>query len=312
MRTIFTIIMVMCAIDYAISQRFTNKTDDKLRQEIEAINNRIEQLYLDQNIGSLVSLYAEELTFFPEYKPAIFETKNLTRFFTDWFNTGDIKAYKKKIYAVEIYDRYLLEIGTFKFNYASLRKPQGEYNGNYMILWKRNIGGDLRIVSETFGAEKNIDPRDVPYADVQIPQGSFVGNYSVSKQLQSEIEEFDAVVLEAVAEGDGDARAKGFTEDAILMGNSDTIRIGMEAIRLKMLKTYIPGTSYIVKHSYNRIYDLGDYVFINGHYKGGWGDSTNGGRFEGNMSNFMKRGENGKLLMHRQTGNRESLEVFKQ
>ena len=81
MRTIFTIVMIMCAINYAISQRFANKTDDNLRQEIEAINNRIEQLYLDQNIGSLMSLYAEELTFFPEYKPAIFETKNLRALF---------------------------------------------------------------------------------------------------------------------------------------------------------------------------------------------------------------------------------------
>ena len=312
MRTIFTIVMIMCAINYALSQRFFNKTDDNLRQEIEGINNRIEQLYLDQNIGSLMSLYAEELTFFPEYKPAIFETKSLRAFFADWFNAGDIKAYKKKVYTVEIYDQYVLEIGTFNFNYTSLRKPQGEYNGNYMKLWKRNMGGDLSIVSETFGADKDIDPGDVPYADVQIPQGNFVDNYNVSKQLQSEIEEFDAVVLKAVAEGDGDARARGFTEDAILMGNSDTIRIGMKAIRLKMLKTYATGTSYNVKHTYNRIYDLGDYVFINGHYKGGWGDSSNGGRFEGNMSNFMKRGENGKLLMHRQAGNRESLEVFKQ
>ena len=312
MRTIFTIVTIVCAIDYAISQRFVNKTDDKLRQEIEAINIKIERLYLDQNVGSLVSLYADELTFFPEYKPAIFETKNLRSFFTDWFNTGDIKAYKKKIYAVELYDQYVLEIGAFNFSYASLRKPQGKYNGNYMILWKRNVGGDLSIISETFGADKDIDPGDVPYADVQIPQGNFVDNHNVSQQLQFEIEEFDAVVLEAVASGDGDSRAKGFTEDAILTGNSDTMRVGMEAIRLKMLKTYTPGTSYLVKHTYNRIYDLGDYVFISGHYKGGWGDSTNGGRFEGNMSNFMKRGENGKLLMHRQTGNRESLEVFKQ
>jgi ketosteroid isomerase-like protein len=208
MRMVFIIVTIMCAINYAISQSFV-KTDDNSRQEIEAINNKIEKLYLDENIGSLVSLYAEELTFFPEYKPAIFETKNLRGFFTDWFNTGDIKAYKKQIYTVEIYDQYLLEIGTFNFNYASLRKPQGEYNGKYMILWKRNIGGDLSIVSETFGADKHIEPGDVPYTDVKIPQGNFVGDYSISKQLQAEIEEFNAVVLKAVAEGDGDARAKG-------------------------------------------------------------------------------------------------------
>jgi hypothetical protein len=80
----------------------------------------------------------------------------------------------------------------------------------------------------------------------------------------------------------------------------------MDAIAKHMRKTYRPGTSFAVKHQYFKIYDLGDYVFINGHYKGGWGDSNNGGRFEGNMSNLMKRNGKGKLLMHRQLSNRDS------
>jgi hypothetical protein len=80
----------------------------------------------------------------------------------------------------------------------------------------------------------------------------------------------------------------------------------MDAIRPKMLKTYTSSSAFIVKHTYNRIFDLGNYVFVNGHYKGGWGDTTNGGQFEGNMSNLMKRTKNGKLLMHRQAGNRDS------
>lgn len=69
--------------------------------------------------------------------------------------------------------------------------------------------------------------------------------------------------------------------------------------------------SFVVKHYYNRIYDLGDYVFVVGQYKGGWGNSTKGGRFEGNMSNLLKRTKEGKLLMHRQAGNRDrKLVVF--
>ena len=59
----------------------------------------------------------------------------------------------------------------------------------------------------------------------------------------------------------------------------DSIAVGMEVIGPKMLKTYKPGTSYVVKHTYSRIYDLGDYVFINGHYKGGPANSPNGGGF---------------------------------
>jgi hypothetical protein len=174
-----------------------------------------------------------------------------------------------------------------------------------MILWKSDKG-KLRIISETFGADKQIEPEVVPYVDIQVEKTNFSAIDKVSKKLIAEVEEFDAVVLKAVAEGDGIARANGFTNHAILMSNFDSVRVGMENIRPKMLKTYTPNVSFIVKHYYNRIYDLGDYVFVNGHYKGGWGDSTNGGMFEGIMCSLLKRSKNGKLLMHRQAGNRES------
>ena len=163
----------------------------------------------------------------------------------------------------------------------------------------------MSIISETFGADEYIEPEVVPYADVQVEETNFTAIDNVNKKLIVEIEEFDAVLLKAVANGDGKARADGFTKDAILLSNFDSIRVGMENIRPKMLKTYTPNMSYIVKHYYNRIYDLGDYVFVAGQYKGGWGDSIKGGRFEGNMSNLLQRAENGKLLMHRQAGNRD-------
>jgi ketosteroid isomerase-like protein len=287
------------------SQRSTKDLDDS-RIELEAINSRIEQLYLTKDVKALTSLYADQFTFFPEYKPAIFEVKALNKFFKDWFTAGDIRLYKKKISIVEVYSDHLLELGTFSFHYTSIKNPQGEYKGNYMVLWKSDNDGKLSIISETFGADTYIEPEVVPYADVQVEEINSIAIDNVNKKLIAEVEEFDAVVLKAVANGDGNARADGFTKDAILLPNFDSILVGMETIRPKMLKTYTPNMSYIVKHYYNRIYDLGDYVFVAGQYKGGWGDSTQGGRFEGNMSNLLKRTKNGKLLMHRQAGNRDS------
>jgi ketosteroid isomerase-like protein len=286
------------------SQSISKNLNDS-RLELEAINSSIEQLYLTEDVHALTGLYAGQFTFFPEYKPAIFEIKALNKFFNDWFKAGDVKGYKKKISAVEVYSGHLLELGTFSFHYSSTTNPQGEYKGNYMVLWKSDNGGKWSILSETFGADTYIEPEAVPYADVQLAETNFTAIDHVSKKLIAEVEEFDAVVLKAVANGDGNARANGFTKDAILLSSFDSIHVGMENIRPKMLKTYTPNMSFIVKHYYNRMYDLGDYVFVTGQYKGGWGDSTKGGRFEGNMSNFLKREKNGKLLMHRQAGNRD-------
>ena len=287
-----------------LGQGSSRNLDDS-RIELEAINSKTEQLYLTEDVSALTSLYAGQFSFFPEYKPAIFEMKTLSRFFKDWFTAGTVQSYKKKITAVEVYADHLLEVGSFRVRYSSIKNPEGEYKGNYMILWIRDNDGKLKIVSETFGADTYIEPEVVPYADVQVQETNFASLDNVNKKLLAEIGAFDAVVLKAVATGDGNARAEGFTSDAILLSTFDSIHVGMESIRPKMLKTYTPGMSYIVKHYYNRIYDFGEYVFVLGQYKGGWGDSTNGGRFEGNMANLLKRTNNGKLLMHRQAGNRD-------
>jgi ketosteroid isomerase-like protein len=42
---------------------------------IQKINEKIEQALLAKNAGAVTAFYAETLTFFPEYKPAIFDTK---------------------------------------------------------------------------------------------------------------------------------------------------------------------------------------------------------------------------------------------
>ncbi|MDJ1479945.1 hypothetical protein QNI16_05565 [Cytophagaceae bacterium YF14B1] len=303
---ILLIIMLAGALPIDVKSQRITKNVVASRVELEAINSRIEHLYVTENVNALTSLYASQFTFFPEYKPAIFEMKALNQFFKDWFTAGDVKTYKKKITTVEIYSGHLLELGTFSFHYSSTKNPQGEYKGNYMVLWQTDNKGKLSIVSETFGADTYIEPEIVPYADVQVEETNFTAIAKVSKTLITEIEEFDAVVLKAVANGDGNARADGFTQDAILLSNFDSIRVGMDHIRPKMLKTYTPDISFRVKHYYNRIYDLGEYVFVAAQYKGGWGDSTKGGRFKGNMSNLLKRTQNGKLLMHRQAGNRDS------
>lgn len=181
------------------------------RIDVEEMNSKIEQLYVTQNADALTSLYDSQFSFFPEYKPAIFEMKGLTKFFRDWFVAGDVKVYQKKILALEEYSGHLLELGTFSFLYSSSKNPQGEYKGNYMVLWQIGNGGKLSIVSETFGATTYIEPEVVPYVDVQVEETNFTATENGTKKLIAEIEEFDAVVLKAVATGDANARADGFT-----------------------------------------------------------------------------------------------------
>ncbi len=274
-------------------------------RQIVEINNTIEHVYLSEKVDSLINLYHHEATFFPEYKPAIFDITKLRSFYQDWFKAIDIKAYTKKIYKVEVFSDYILEIGNFSLDYLSVDPLPHTYSGKYMVLWKSSPDGKLSIISETFGSDKYLEPENVPYADVQIEEKTPLSRNEVSRQVEAEIEEFNAEVIKAVEEGNGEARASGFTKDGIYMPHFDAILVGMEVIRPYMLKIYKPGGSLFVKHTYQKIYDLGNFVFVNGHFKGSWGKSMKGGTFEGNMSNLMKRNEQGKLLMYRQLANND-------
>lgn len=301
-------IIFHCSISfYAHSQSSAGTGSAKLKLSIETANKKIATLYQTKNADDLVQLYEDDLTFFPEYKKAIFDPVGLKKFYASWFNGSNVTSYQKTIVEVQAIKEYALEIGRFHLVHTGQKADSSaSYKGNYMVLWKTNGDGSLRIVSEAFGSDHTIELKDLPYRHVTVEETIAAQKNQVSKKLQDEIEEFNAVVIKAVAEGDAKSRAAGFTSDGVLIPAFDSFKTGMKAISEHMYKTYRPGTSFVVKHDYFRIYDWGNYVFINAHYSGGWGDSNNGGHFEGNMSNMMKRDKNGKLLMYRQLGNRDS------
>ena len=283
----------------------TNGEFESIKAEVETINERIEHFYLNEDTDSLIGLYSEKFTFFPEYKSAILETKSLKKFYKDWFNVVDNMIYKKVIYKVETFSDCVLEIGNFSLTYSTTQHSKNNYTGKYMIMWKRNAKMKLNILSEAFGSDKFIGPENVPYAGVQIKESYVLDKNIVSNELRPEIEEVDKILTKAVVEGNGKARADGFTKDGIYMPHFGSILDGMDVLVPYMMKTYTPGSKLYVRNTYREIFNLGEFIFINGHFKGGWGDPINGGTFEGNMSNLMKRNENGKLLMYRQLANND-------
>lgn len=296
------IFILNCNCTQAGSKRYRS---DKITLELETINEKIQRLLLNKDADSLVALYSAKFTFLPEFKSAITERNTLKKFYNDWFNSVNDMTYKKTIYKVEAFADYDLEIGNFSLTYSTAQNSKKDYTGKYMIMWKRNAKKELTILSEAFGSDKHIGPDDVPYATVEITGGYVLNKNIVSNELKPEIEEYDKILTKAVEDGNGNARADGFTQDGIYMPHYDPLLDGMDALRPYMMKTYTPGSKLFVKNNYREIFTSGEFVFIDGHFKGGWGDPVTGGKFEGNMSNLMKRDKNGKLLMYRQLANND-------
>lgn len=277
-----------------------------MRARLDSMNRRMAGFFRQKDADAIVAHYDAGLTYYPEYKPALFSTAALNRFFRDWFRQVDIRSYQKEIYKVDIFDSCILEIGTFQMGYVTHGANQpNDYKGKYMTIWKRTGGRQLAILSEAFSADKYVEPEAMPYATVPVKDTNVVADYAaLDRSLLAEIEKQNNDVISAVVRGDGNARADGFVDDGIYMPHFDTILAGMRTIRPYMLKTYHPEAKLRVKHHFYRIFDFGNVVLINGHFDGGWGNEKDGGVFTGNMSSLLKRGQ-GRLLMYCQLPNND-------
>lgn len=277
-----------------------------MRARLDSMNSRRSSLFLQKDADALVEHYDAGLTYYPEYKPAIFSRAALHRFFRDWFSQGDIRSCQKDICKVEVFDSCILEIGTFEMGYTAPGTNQAqEYKGKYMTIWKTGGGGRLAILSEAFSADRYVGPEDMPYAAVNVKETNVAPDYgALDPSLLAEIEKQNDDVISAVVRGSGPDRASGFADDGIYMPHFDTILAGMSAIRPYMLKTYHPEAKFRVKHHFYRIFDFGNIVLINGHFDGGWGNEKDGGVFTGNMSSLLRRGQ-GRLLMYCQLPNND-------
>lgn len=277
---------------------------DMATREISGLNSELSAFYTSAKIDRITSLYWDGLVYFPEYKPAILSKKQLSKFLSGWFRDKPVSAFSKTIAKIETGGNHVLEIGNF-----SITSSTSVYSGKYMVVWQQDNKGKLKILAEAFSADKYLESEQVPYASVTVENPGFPNQFQVPENLKAEVFQYNDQVIKEVVSGDGNARAAGFDPDGIYMPHFEKPLIGMQNLKPYMLETYKPGGSLFVRHSYYRMLDFGETVLVCGHFDGGWGKPDDGGRFSGNMLNYMKRSANGKLLMHCQLVNNDQKTV---
>jgi ketosteroid isomerase-like protein len=293
------IILIVCIPGCSQVSKNEDPDVEKVKANLEIINKRIENCFELKQVESLVNFYAQEFYFLPEYKQAISNTNDLRSFYKDWLDVVTIKNYEKKIYDVKLMSDYACEIGTFNVDYLKQNGDAASYAGKYMVMWKRNDDSSLQILSEIFGSDKAIDPSKMPYASVTVKENDLLKKNMLGKELAVEMHIVDSVMVQSILNGDGVARAKGFADDGIYMPHFDKMQVGMKEIKPYMIKTYQRGFITEVINTYHEIFAVGEFVFLDGHFKVYLENANSRSSFEGDMSNLMIR-KNAKLLMFRQ------------
>ncbi len=277
----------------------------KTSDQISTINSQINQWHQHQNLDSLIGLYHPEITFCAEYKPVILNKDRLQQFYTDWWQINTIKNYQKDIYEIQSFGNYVLEDGHFTIDYLDAKNERKQYDGMYLVIWKQDPNGQLRMLSEGFCSDKYRQAKEMPYADIDVFEQLDYPQKDIPKRLAKMVNSSNDALIKIVEAGDSEARIKGFTDDAVYLHHYHKMMVGMDVLKPYLRKTYTPEAEIFVSHKLGRTYDLGNkYVLVNGHYKGGWA-MNGGGTFEGNFIKIQREGKDGILRTYRSWTNND-------
>lgn len=158
---------------------------DEATEMLTKINHKIEKLFLAQQVEPLIDLYHEDAVVFAEYKPAMTEPTTINHFYITWLGTVNIGAFQKTIYEVQVFSRYLLELGTFDCSYSNTTNHPAQtiYRGKYIVFWQQDNQRQWRIVAEIFGSDTYLTAENVPYADVTVPEPKMPATLNVAPTL---------------------------------------------------------------------------------------------------------------------------------
>jgi len=259
-----------------------------LRERISAINLQIDKWYQEKKVNSFMDLYHKDITFCPEYKPAIFNKTRLKKFYADWWQISTVNSYQKNIYEVKSFGDFVLEDGHFTLEYLDLDGISKQYDGMYFVIWKQDIKGRLSILSEGFCSDKYRQAMEMPYAKMEVEEQLDFPKNNIPKPLSKMIYEANDASIRIIESGDSEARITGFTDDAIYLHHYEKMMVEKEVLSSYLRKTYTAEAGIYVSHKLGRCYDFGNgYALVHGHYKGGW-KVNGGGTFEGNFLNIQR------------------------
>lgn len=302
--TIISLILTLslCTVAYGGSAERT----------IQANNKELGVLFTQGKVDELVNFYVDEPNVMFELKPAIFNRHDLFTFYQHYFKKNSVDTYKKEILEVLPVEGYIIELGRVSQQSTALhnKKQKKHYVAKYLTLWQQ-VNGKYKIHSEIFNSIQALSPEELPYSDLKVieTKKTMYLPDNIDDKLYGVIERVNADALRAVNIGDPLARTDGFS-DKVIVG-----RIGKDWLMSKDLlepeihKVYIPENRIHAWHRYYAAVDLGQYIFIVGHFKGGFGDRNTGGAFEGNFIILYEQSRDGRWRIFRELATNDRVTI---
>jgi ketosteroid isomerase-like protein len=119
-----------------------------IRGEIEALNSKLEGWYAAGQIDSVTAVFAEDVWQLPPNAPPVMGRDSAHAFWTGLTRQGRV-VFDLVTQDLVAADSIVVERGAYAVRF--IPNPQGqvpafEDRGNYVVLWRREADGQLRIV----------------------------------------------------------------------------------------------------------------------------------------------------------------------
>lgn len=199
----------------------------------------------------------------------------------------------------------LVETGGFEAGWSLADGETAAEPGNYMLVWKRQADGSLRLAADAWGYERDLPDAagfriELPAA-VQRPDPAGDGNSPLGQKLAALNEEN----ARGVQTRDVETRVGVYTEDAIFVPFADTPKIGIEVLR-PYLTAYTQQGAEVTFDTVDvwniGFEDLGSHVLEYSKFRVVWRAGEATGTVSGGGIRLWQRQADGSLKIHRQIG----------
>ncbi|WP_264537943.1 nuclear transport factor 2 family protein [Flavobacterium sp. N1736] len=303
---LITVLLLFFAKSF--SQEKTIKNADPYIEKLKSINNELADAFVNENIDVVMKYYDDkEPTCMPEYHKALYTKHGIQYYYQQWFNSVEIKSYKRAIYEVQRIKNHLVEIGTFVNNFMKPNNILFNYEGKYMNVWRIEKNGNLTLISEIWGANTAVDKSNFSFIE---QQASVMPKLRVSKTISDEIGKRNDLIAKLVKKRQGEKHATElFTKDAIYMTYDTPMLIGMDNIKPYFTEHEKPNDVSIdfLEIKPSTMINLDNFVIEYGYYyvEVSWDNKKGKATVTGKSTNLWKRDKNGVWMLYRQMVNHD-------
>jgi ketosteroid isomerase-like protein len=141
---------------FALSMALFAQDTEAVKAKIEKLDKVYEKAMLDNDVETMLSMYANDVISMPSYQPTV---RGITRI-RELSETQSKSGWETKKFILTITDvltagDLAIEIGNYDMIMSGPNVPEWKDNGKYLTVWEMQKDGSLKIKVETWNTNRN-------------------------------------------------------------------------------------------------------------------------------------------------------------